>query len=190
MNNTVVPTPGSNFDIEARDLAGATVAACWLGMAPECSFDYDHEDAGWVGRLRLPAQRSPARSVLNAAAVLAGFMARPALPAGHFWLRERDVHALANARADVLKATQAAAGDATAAVAMHDRLLAEVTILTTKESDRIAAVAARLFREGHLAQRDLRPLMRGLRRTSPQGLFDSLRRGLPLGPLPPAFRED
>ncbi|EFH10529.1 hypothetical protein ACFFMP_20135 [Pseudoroseomonas cervicalis] len=190
MNNTIIPKPGNNFEAQARDLAGATVAAFWLGAAPQCSFDYDHESASWLGRLHWPALPNPAHRLLGAAAVLAGFMARPALPQDRFLLRKCDVRALANARADVLAATEAAGGDATAGATIHERLLIEVTVLVSQENDRIAAVAARLFREGNLTARDLRPLMRGLGRTTPSMLFDHLRCGLSLAPLPPAFSEE
>jgi hypothetical protein len=191
-NNVFALTLGPAFKAEARDLAGAAVAACWLGAAPECSFDYDHQGAGWEGRLHFPAPPGPARRLLDAATVLAGFMARPLLP-GQLSVRERDVLALATVRADVLAAVQAAGGDAAAAATVHDRLLAEATILVTMENDRIAAVAARLTLHQRLTARDLRPLMKGLHRTTPTALFDRLRKGLPIGPLPddipPAYRD-
>lgn len=61
-----------------------------------------------------------------------------------------------------------------------------------REIERVDALAAKLERHGRLAAHEIRPLLRGVVPTTPEDLFNHLRQGLLIGPLPstlpPAYR--
>lgn len=66
-----------------------------------------------------------------------------------------------------------------------DRLYGWLVAVQGRESERVEATAAKLLTHGRLLGRQLDWIMRGLTPISPSDLFDHLRQGLAVGPLPP-----
>lgn len=56
-----------------------------------------------------------------------------------------------------------------------------------REIERVDALAAKLETHGRLAAHEIRPLLRGVVPTTPEDLFNHLRQGLEVGPLPPTL---
>lgn len=70
---------------------------------------------------------------------------------------------------------------------MWARLVGWLTDAVHREAPCIDAIAAKLVTHGRLASHEIEPLVRGVTRISTGGLFDHLRQGLPIGPLPEAI---
>lgn len=73
------------------------------------------------------------------------------------------------------------------AFVMSRRLFPWLMAALRREAGPLEAIAAKLVKHGRLAAHQIAPLVRSITPISPMELFDHLRQGLAVGPLPPAI---
>lgn len=74
-----------------------------------------------------------------------------------------------------------------AIVAIDARFIPWLMGALRREIERVDAIAAKLVTHGRLASHELAPLLSGVVPITPEDLFDHLRQGLGVGPLPPTM---